>query len=211
MVTALYWIIALWGVIISYRRFRTAYRSHFQVSRIKKKAGDPSTGFKYRRAWAVENLISLSSCTFVSCCFTEIFLIALPVPSVTFLCEPLFRCGSAVLQFPPPSNFTCIYWFIVLVSWYPSCFGYDCPLFHTLMFVLSPGPAPVCLKWRSTKIFPPLYCFFVFIYQLHVLLSSLISFSHFAYIDGFLCFSPLADTMLLRIITATLFFKWTSF
>ena len=50
-------------------------------------------------------------------------------------------------------------------------------------------------------IFLPSYCCFVFIYQLHGLVSFLISFSHFGHIDGFLCFSPLAGTSLLTLIT----------
>jgi hypothetical protein len=69
-----------------------------------------------------------------------------------------------------------------------------CSLFHTLAFVLSPGPAPGCLPRSSTKL-RLFYCpiasaCFVFIYQLNVLLSLFVSFSHFAHTDRFLCFCP---------------------
>jgi hypothetical protein len=132
----------------------------------------------------------------------EISLFALPVLSWPFFANRFISVWYWVTKIPPPSYFIFIHWFIVLVSQSPSCFGCYSPLFHTLVFILSPSPAPVCLQQRSTNIFLPSYCFcFVFIYQLHGLLTFLISFSHFGHIDGFLCFSVLAGTTLPTLIT----------
>ena len=91
-------------------------------------------------------------------------------------------------------NFIFIYWFTVLVFLSPSSFGCYCPLFYTLAFIFSPGPAAVCLPRSSTKLRlfsrPIASACFVFIYQLNVLLSLFVSFSHFAHRDSFFCFSP---------------------
>ena len=199
--------------MIPYRIFRINYRSHLRVSGIQKKAGNPS-----RVLCAIEQSVGRAksqqrgasqwgSYRFVSCYFTEASLLGLPVLSVPFLCEPLhFSVVLRHYNLPSP-YFIFIHWSIVLVSHSLSCFGCTCPLFHTLAFVLSPGPALVCLQRRSTKIFLPSYCVcFVFIYQLHGLISLLISFSHFGHIDGFLCFFPLAGTTLLHLSKSSLFF-----
>jgi hypothetical protein len=59
MRTAFCWVIKQRGVVIPYRRLGVTYRSHLRTSRIQKKAANPSTGFTYWRAWAVESVSSV--------------------------------------------------------------------------------------------------------------------------------------------------------
>ena len=125
---------------------------------------------------------------FISVCYWAITI----SPSLLFHFYSLVHCSSLTISL--------LFWLYL-----PS-------IPHTLVFILSPDPTPVCVQRRSTKIFLPSYCFcFVFIYQLHGLLSFIISFSRFGHIDGFLCFSPLAGTTLLHLSQPSLFFLWNPY
>ena len=100
--------------------------------------------------------------------------------------------STELLHFPPPSYFIFIYWFNAPV-FKSSSFGCSCPLFHTLVFILSPNPALGCLPWSSTKL--RLFSHPVVLFCLYLSTTCFpvftFSISHFAHIDGFLCFSLL--------------------
>lgn len=95
---------------------------------------------------------------FLSSCFS--IYTSLPAPATVFP-NHFTPLQHRVTLFPPPSELNFIFWLVVLV-FYSFSFGCYFPLFHTLVFLLSPGPALGCVLRSSTKL-KLFYCPTVFV------------------------------------------------